>query len=218
MAAAIKAIKAGAPKDETAKKSAAPAHTDASVPPAQQNAPVSSAPPAPAHAESSVSALLARIDRWLATHRERFHRGLLPGASQADLASLRQALGGSLPDELAALLHWHAGQSSEVPGAFEQSWNLMSPAKIIAAKRERDSQPPPGWQAGWIPFLDDESGSYLVIDTAHSGHPVRASWKGNPEVQSVAPSFAAWLQDFVTALEAGKYHEDPERGRFHRAH
>jgi hypothetical protein len=55
MAAALKAIKAGAPKEEAAAPHpAAPAHPEAPVPPAQQGAPVSSTPPAPAHAETSV--------------------------------------------------------------------------------------------------------------------------------------------------------------------
>jgi cell wall assembly regulator SMI1 len=173
--------------------------------------------PAPAHAETSVPSLLARVDRWLAAHRARFHRGLLPGAAHGDLSALKESLGGSVPEELTQLLHWHAGQSPDVPGGLEQSWSLMSPAEIVSSKKELDAQPPHGWHKGWVPFLEDDAGSYMVLDTTHSGHPVRAVWKGNPTPESVAPSLAAWLQDFVTALEAGQYHEDPERGTFLRA-
>lgn len=215
LAEAVKAIKGGAPKPASAP--AAPAHPAAPVPPAEEKSPVGSAPPAPASAESSVPALLARVDRWLAAHRQRFHRGLLPGAGDAELVPLKDALGGTVPHELADLLRWHGGQSPDVPGAFESGWNLMSPAEIAAAKKELDAAPPAGSHSGWVPFMDNDGGSYLVLDTKLPGNPVLASWQGNPEHEKVAPSLAAWLQDFVTALEAGKYHEDPERGSFHRA-
>jgi cell wall assembly regulator SMI1 len=215
LADAIKMIKAGAPKDEPASATpAAPAHPAAPVPPSEEGAPVSSASPAPARDETSIPALLARIDRWLAAHRPRFHRGLLPGASDAEL---KQALGGPVHEELAELLRWHGGQSPDVPGGFEQDWKLMSPAEIGAAKKELDAHPPAGWRSGWIPIMEVD-GSYLVLDTTQPGHAVRAVWKGNPEPKTVAPSLAAWLQNFVTALEAGKYHEDPERGTLLRAH
>jgi cell wall assembly regulator SMI1 len=215
MAAALKALKAGAPKEEDGAPAAA-AHPDAPVPPAEQGAPVSSTPPAPAHSETSVPALLARVDRWLAVHRPHFHRGLLPGADGAELAALKESLGGSIPDEVTQLLHWHGGQSPDVTGALEHGWSLMSPKEIAASKKALDAQPPHGWHSGWVPILEDEGGSYLVLDT-HPGRPVRALWKGNPAPETVAPSLAGWLQDFVTALEAGKYHEDSERGTFHRA-
>jgi cell wall assembly regulator SMI1 len=160
---------------------------------------------------------LARVDRWLAAHRQRFHRGLLPGASEADLAALKGALGGPVPAELADLLRWHAGQSPDVVAAFESGWNLMSAGEIVAAKKELDAAPPPGWRPGWVPFMEDDGGSYLVLDTTLPGNPVRASWQGNPDHETVAPTLAAWLQDFVTGLEGGKYHEDAERGSFVRA-
>jgi cell wall assembly regulator SMI1 len=214
MAEAIKAIKAGAPKEVPEAAPAAPAHPGAPIPAHEQSAPVSSSPPPPARAETSVPSLLARVDRWLAAHRERFHRGLLPGASESDLAALKEAVGASVPEELASLLHWHNGQSADVPGAFEETWNLLSTSEIAKAKKELEAQA----STGWIPFADNDNGSYLVIDTAQAGHPVRSFWKGNPAHDIVAPSLAAWLQGFVAALEAGKYHEDPERGSFHRAH
>jgi cell wall assembly regulator SMI1 len=141
----------------------------------------------------------------------------LPGASDGDLATLEASLGAPLPDELAAILRWHSGQSPEVPGSLEQGWNLMSVSEIAESKKELDSQPHPGWHKGWIPFLEDDGGSHLVVDTTQTGHPIRSCWQGNPVHDIVAPSIKAWLQDFVTALEAGKYHEDPERGTFHRS-
>jgi hypothetical protein len=33
----------------------------------------------------------------------------------------------------------------------------------------------------------------------------------------VAPSLTAWLERFAQSAERGQYHEDPERGGFHRS-
>jgi cell wall assembly regulator SMI1 len=217
LAEAIKALKAGASKDAKPHHSA-PAHGAAPVPPTDASAPVSSGAPAPAPSEASVHALLSRIERWLAAHRSKFHRGLLAGAHAHDLDSLKAALGGHVPEELAELLRWHNGQSSEVTGGLEQSWGLMGATEIVEAKRTLDAHPPSGWRSGWVPFMDDDGGSYLALDTTHHGHPVVAVWKGKSEHHPVAKSLAAWLQDFAAALEAGKYHEDPERGTFLRSH
>ena len=81
------------------------------------------------------------------------HRGRLPGAADGDLSALKVSLGGSVPEELAQLLHWHAGQSADVPGALEQSWNLMSPGEIVSSKKELDAQPPHGWHKGVTVYL-----------------------------------------------------------------
>src|SRR5205085_3449639 len=42
----------------------------------------------PAPAGQGLSALLGRIDRWMAKHRPHVHRALLPGATAADLDAL----------------------------------------------------------------------------------------------------------------------------------
>jgi cell wall assembly regulator SMI1 len=208
LAEAVKALKAGAPKEESAK---AAAHSAAG-----EHAATAASGGAPAAHE--MSALLGKIEHWLTAHRSGFHRGLLPGAHTAELESLRAALGGAAPDELQGLLHWHNGQSPDVPGSLEQSWKLLGTREIVEAKRELDAQPPAGWRSGWIPFMDDDAGSYLVLDSTHPGHPVVAVWKGKPEHETVAKSLSAWLHDFAAALEAGKYHEDSERGTFLRTH
>jgi hypothetical protein len=67
-----------------------------------------------------------------------------------------------------------------------------------------------------VPFLSDGAGNYLSLDTSQPGAPVREYWAGSPEQPVVAPSLAAWLEDFVNAVERGEYEQDPERGSFLR--
>jgi cell wall assembly regulator SMI1 len=160
--------------------------------------------------------LLSRVDKWLSAHRPRFHRALLPGASVADCETLAVALGKPLPEELRIWLSWHNGQNADVPGAFEQNWNLMSAEQIAEAKKGLDAEPDKGWQKAWTPFLDDDNGNYLCLDLGSPGCPVRECWRGRSDHPLAAPSLSAWLTDFVTALERGAYTEDSERGALMR--
>jgi cell wall assembly regulator SMI1 len=161
--------------------------------------------------------LLTRLDRWLAQHRKRFHKNLQPGASSAELKALATSLGQPLPASLCALLEWHNGQGDDYVGYFENHWLLMSTGMIVAAKKELDGGAVDGWKREWIPFLDDDGGDYLVLDTGKKEPPVLAFYLDQPEAaKSMAPSLEAWFKDFVAAVEAGGYFEEPERGTFKR--
>jgi cell wall assembly regulator SMI1 len=180
------------------------------------NRPASAPPPA------DYGALLSRLDRWLEHHRPRFLHALQPGASAADLDMLQAHIDLPVPAGLRALLSWHNGQKPEVTGSFEQSWKLMGTAAIAEAKKERDddntgASAKGGWQRSWIPFLDDDDGDYLCIDTSKPEEPVCGFWLGEDRKPPITPSLAAWLEGFVSALERGEYHEDPERGELLRS-
>jgi cell wall assembly regulator SMI1 len=195
LAAAIESLKSSAP----ARKPARPAA------------------PAEIPASQDLTPLLARLEIWLKTHRPHYAAALRPGASDDEFAALRGSLGGSVPHELKQLLSWHNGQRDDFSGAFEGSWSLMSAEQIGAAKRELDAQAGSGqsaWQPAWVPVFDNDEGDYLCLDPSLPGTPVRANRQSSAESPTFSPSFAGWLSDFVTAVEAGRYHEDPERGQF----
>ena len=143
-------------------------------------------------------------------------RGFAPGATAAELAQLERGLAHQIPSELRELLTWHNGQEDKFIGYFEQHWRLMGTDSIVAGKKELDAEPPPGWQKAWIPFLDDDGGDYLCLDASDAPALVRGFYVGNDQHEIVAPSFAAWLADFVEHIEKGQYEEDPERGTFDR--
>jgi cell wall assembly regulator SMI1 len=157
--------------------------------------------------------LLRRLETWLAGHRPRYRRALNPPATPAQLATLDAALGRPAPAPLAILLAWHNGQGEAFAGAFVENWRLMSAAGIAAAKADLDvDSGATGWRPDWVPFLDDDAGSYVCLDTGQAGTPVREFWLGNAEHPVVAASLAAWLGRLVDDLERGRYAEDPERG------
>ena len=170
--------------------------------------------PSSPKAGSEVPALLGRLEGWLKKRRRRYFKGLRPGATEAELAELARALGKPVPAELADWLRWHNGQDEDLIGAFVESFNLMSAQAVIAALSERKGQA--GWKSAWVPILDDYQGDLVVLDTSRPGCPVLERWEGRDDTPEVAPSLEAWLTALVGDVEAGRYHEDPERGEFVR--
>ncbi len=166
--------------------------------------------------EQGLPALLARLDVYLAKHRKRFAKGLLPGAPPDQLALLQSDLGTPVPDELRVWLSWHNGQSEDVAGAFVQSFHLMSTQQIVQVKKELDAEKSSAWDRAWIPFLDDDNDDYVCVEARSPGCPVREYWRGKEQHPVVAASLTAWVEQFVTALEKGEYAEDPERGDFNK--
>jgi cell wall assembly regulator SMI1 len=163
-----------------------------------------------------VKALLNRLDAWLAKHRARFKKNLAPGATAGDLAELSMRLKTSVPASLSELLSWHNGQGDDYVGYFVDHWLLMSAAKIAAAKADLDANAAEyGWSVHWLPFLDDDGGNFVVLDLNQKEAPVLAYWMGERS-EKLAPSLEQWFTDFVTAVEANQYFQDPERGTFQR--
>jgi len=202
VAAALDALRQGAPRKP------APAAGPAAA------APVPTSPPEGPAVATTMETLLERLERSWAKNRPGFVEGLLPGASVADLAGLHGQLGLPVPDDLAKLLAWHNGQSAESHGRFVQDFVLMGSAQIVEARNYLQGEKVAGWQPSLVPLLDDDQGNYLCLDTSTSPAAVREFWQDQPHHPPVAPSLKAWLEQFVTDVEAGKYREDPERGTF----
>jgi cell wall assembly regulator SMI1 len=170
----------------------------------------SAAPPA----DDTVAGLLARLDAWLKKNRRRYHKGLLPGATDKALADVGKQLGRPLPEELTAWLRWHDGQNEDLIGCFVESFHLMSAAEIAEAINEYRGQK--GWDPAFVPLLDDHQDDYVVVDVSKPGLPVREVWRGRDDHPEVATSMRGWLANLLAEFEAGKYHEESERGEFMR--
>jgi cell wall assembly regulator SMI1 len=204
----------GALKSGTAAQRAAPP-TPA---PAEHSEPTPAASPAAEkHARTpDYTALLSRLERWLAEHRPKYLHALHPGASAAELDALQTELGRPLPAGLRTLLAWHNGQKEDFTGQFEENWMLLGTQGIATAKKELDGGEGAGDRRDWIPFGEDDGGDFLCVDAGDPAEPVREFWLGKPAEPPVAPSLATWLEQYLAALERGEYHEDPERGAFLR--
>jgi cell wall assembly regulator SMI1 len=204
--AALKGGTAPAPAPATATSSS----------PEKTAEPASASGPGPAVA---VTALLDRLGQWLTQHRPRYAASLRKPATPEELEALQTALGQPLPEELRAFFRWHNGQNDQFVGYIENHWSLMDLGQVETTWKELTGTPEGErrWQPAWIPFLEDDRGNYVFLDTTQPGAPVRQFWERNSEEpRTVAPSLTAWLEDFVGAVERGEYVADPERGTFTR--
>src|SRR5207244_2389087 len=106
--------------------------------------------------------------------------------------------------------------SPDVAGAFERSFFLLSTDEIAEMYKDLAAEPRNGWKRGLIPFLDDEQEDFVGLDTTQAGTPVVECWRGQTHPSVTAPALTKWLGDFAAELANQQYHEDPERGNFHR--
>jgi cell wall assembly regulator SMI1 len=164
---------------------------------------------------SGLKPLLDRLEKWLKRRRRRYAKGLLPGAGDEDLARLAKALGRQVPAGLTEWLRWHNGQDEDVIGAFVESFRLMSVDEIVEALKQHASDK--GWNAAWAPILQDDSDDLVVLDTSKDELPVRELWQGRDDVVEAGASLEAWLTTLLNDFEAGRYHEDLERGDYLRS-
>jgi cell wall assembly regulator SMI1 len=70
------------------------------------------------------------------------------------------------------------------------------------------------WNQAWFPFAADGSGNYLCVDCDPPSGGIAGQvilWASDPPyVEVIAPSYRAWLEQFASDLEAGKYKWDTE--------
>jgi cell wall assembly regulator SMI1 len=79
---------------------------------------------------------------------------------------------------------------------------------------------PDVWNRNWIPFAADGAGNFLCVDCdpdkgGEIGQVIL--WASDPPyVEVIAPSYRAWLEQFVSDLEAGKFKWDTENDEWFR--
>lgn len=159
------------------------------------------------------------------------------GASDADFAALEALIGASLPEDFKSLYRSYNGQTDEAGYLFDaeewlsleriadewQIWKDLYDDGTFAENGEDQGSEPDDpaievvwWSPMWIPFTYDGSGNHLCVDLAPTesgtvGQVVRM-WHDDSERSLEAKSFGAWIEQYVTALEAGEYVYSEEYG------
>src|SRR5262249_10173561 len=104
-----------------------------------------------------MSALLSRLEKWLARYRRPFLKGLRHGGSPAEVEQRVKGGGGPPAAGPQGLVAVHNGQSDDCLSRFEQDWILLSGERIADAKHDLDAnETDGGWKPAWVPFLDDD--------------------------------------------------------------
>ncbi len=174
------------------------------------------------------------IDIWLQKNAPRVFSDLLPGAASDEIESIELELKFPLPEDFKTSLTIHDGQD----GRFRlvEPWELIptnglvsESQQMIGIFRERQdyltietlgSVKPMIWNEGWIPFAADGAGNLCCLDLdpdmgGSVGQVIH--WASDPPyVEVIAPSYRAWLEQFLADLEANRYTWDEENTEWTR--
>lgn len=165
--------------------------------------------------------LIGRLDLWLGANRPEFHASLLPGADATSIDALEREVGRALPPLFREMLAWRDGTGGVFPEredlAVDGSWmsiaDITETIEMLDGMAEVDEwEYDDWWCPGWVPFLWTISDDHLCVDLVGSfgGQPgqVLKFWHDDKERPIVYPSFEAWLNTFVEALEEAQLTTD----------
>jgi cell wall assembly regulator SMI1 len=156
---------------------------------------------------------IARIDRWLATHRPEYYALLQPGASDQALDAFEADFALTLPDAFRQLYRWRNGQHPNSSAPLHGNRTFCSLQDVASIKRtldgmiDSDFDDARYWRRGWVPFLHNGGGSYLCLDLAaddggEAGQLI-AFWKRDDDRPIEFASIEAWLSSLLAAMEDG---------------
>lgn len=166
-----------------------------------------------------------RFETWLAANAPQLLPELNQGATTAELHQLAAAIEAELPTDFLAFYRIHNGQRGEAGGLLNGEELLSVPRMLAEWTIWNDllkggdfegaiSTPDAGvradwWNPRWLPLTYDGAGNHCCLDLAPApggthGQIIRM-WHDSDERTLLVSSFAEWLTQYVTALEAGEY-------------
>lgn len=173
-----------------------------------------------------------KFKAWLKSNYEEGLNDLNPPATDSDIQELEQALGFSLPKDLAHCLRIHNGQGSCAGGLFDgaeflscsrilDEWHVWKGLAEDGFFEDNQAEPDTGikedwWNSKWIPFTYNGTGDHYCVDVDPgqfgSVGQVISMWHDSAERWLLADSFYDWFNDYVEALIAGDYAYSAEYG------
>jgi cell wall assembly regulator SMI1 len=156
---------------------------------------------------------IARIDRWLATHRPDYYARLQPGVAEEALCTFEARFGLKLPESFRSLYKWRNGQQEDCYASLQYNRMFLPLENIVETKAMLDGmigydfKDPGWWRKSWVPFLANGGGDYLCLDLAAEGGgepgQLIAVWHDWEDRSVEYPSIDAWLAKLAASMEAG---------------
>ncbi len=172
-----------------------------------------------------------RLKKWIHENAPHLIDNLNPEASAIDLENLEKSIGKTLPIDFVEFYKIHNGQN-RAPGSERfidaekllaiddiifksESWKgMVADSDFVYYGVPATSDPDKGvkddwWNPYWIPFTHDGSGNHICVDLdptsdGNYGQIIRM-WHDAPGRELLAPSFRAFMLNYVAGLEEGKY-------------
>ncbi|QIB74513.1 KNR4-like cell wall assembly/cell proliferation coordinating protein [Halogeometricum borinquense] len=157
-----------------------------------------------------MNARWGRIREWFETHAPELTNHLRPGATDAEIRQAESTISLDFPPSVRASYRIHDGQTDDSYAVG--SWRLFPLAEVVRqweALRDIEHEFEFGdWDSTTsIPIMGNGGGDLLYVEHApdESETPVTEWRHENPTHDVKAPSFAAYLDTFLDALDAGEY-------------
>ena len=161
----------------------------------------------------SIDELIARLNAALQKRRPDFYKCLQPGLTNAQILSLEEKVGVTLPDDFKKFYAWKNGQNIEA-GRFVANYDFMDVNGIIYTVEMMNHMTQGGefdranwWNIGWIPFLYNGGGDSVCLDLAGSFNgeigQIIEFWHASADRDITHQSFYKWLETLVLAMESG---------------
>lgn len=169
---------------------------------------------------ADLSAILARLETWLAEHTPDIHAELTPGVADAELDALEAHIGLKVPETYRLLYRVHGywggafGLGHLTLDGAQFNWNVCRGLEPKYQEVDGHISHPPGAiktqyiNLGWVPLLEDGGGNFVSIDLdpGPSGRIGQVITFGRDENDKyvLAESLEAFLNEYVSRLEAGR--------------
>lgn len=161
--------------------------------------------PSSPNAMNALNAMLARLDARLPSD---VLATLAAPAPADDLRALTDTLPGlaALPADLLSLFTWHDGQAWNSRLNPNDNRRLLSVKEIIEeraffADPMSDFLEP--WSHSWVPILTNDSGDFVVYETAgESAGQLIHYWHDDPARRQAYASLVDWAQELLKACDA----------------
>jgi cell wall assembly regulator SMI1 len=169
----------------------------------------------------------ARIEAWLRQHAPDELEHMRPPTSNRRINHLEDTTGLKLPSEMERSYKIHDGcwvgmfLFGKIYGgvlsslqAIESDWMRWRDVSVECGFADLAAEPqglikPRHWNSHWLPVTDAGSGNCFCVDLdpAPGGVVGQIIWFDRVEgpVRVMAKGFAAWLEEYASGLESGRY-------------
>jgi cell wall assembly regulator SMI1 len=153
-----------------------------------------------------IESLWKRIHDWLDANAPAGYGDLRPGATENAISAAEQAMGIKLPDDMKGSYRIHDGQGNE-PGLIGgEGWCLLRLGEMVEIWRRWCQFNPEN--ARRVPVAWGGTNDYVFLDlrpeVGESGC-MMVQRSDSTDADPLAPSYSAWLVDYVDRLEAGEF-------------
>lgn len=159
-----------------------------------------------------------RIREWIEMNAPALADGLRPSATSAAISAAAAEIGLDFPPSVQASYRCHDGQEDGTCSVFG-GWRLLPLTEVVTEWETQRTVARNGFDH-WdpdtaIPIMTDDSGALLYVEHAPDGTetPVIQWWYERPSRDVQASSFVAYVDEYIEALEAGKFVYLEDEGR-----